>query len=354
MEKYTNLKNNRVSLKDAIPLETPFTLFVDPTNRCNFKCSFCPRNQDDFHDYAGDYTDMDKNVFDKIVSDLKEFPDRLKVIRLFYLGEPLLSKNFTYFLNKVINNHLAERVEISTNASLLTKEMSKEILSAAALGEWGVSVYLRVSVYSVIQEKNEHITSNPISVETIFNNVDNFKKMRDEMHLSNVRIYAKKLTTFDDEDACFKEIYYPAVDEVELEEPMEWSSEGNRELLDDVYSSEEIASIKNKTMPKVCAFPFHTMAIQSDGDVVCCCTDWTRGTFIGNVKKESLLDIWNGEKIRKLQYLHLSGRRSEIPCCKNCLRLPCGGAYEADNLDNVDPDEFVKKCGDIRHEKKSS
>ena len=79
-EKYTELKLHRTNLRDSIPLDMPFTLFVDPSNFCNFKCSFCPRNQDDFVDYAGAYKHMSINLFSKIVSKINQMQRSLLLI----------------------------------------------------------------------------------------------------------------------------------------------------------------------------------------------------------------------------------------------------------------------------------
>ena len=132
MIKYTELKNQRVSLKDSIPLDMPFTLFVDPTNWCNFKCSFCPRNLVDFSKYAGEFKHMSLDLFSKIVQDLREFPRKLKVLRLFYLGEPLLCPDFLSMLHMAVEKSIAWRIEISTNASLLDEEKSKGIIEEVA------------------------------------------------------------------------------------------------------------------------------------------------------------------------------------------------------------------------------
>ena len=177
LEKYTELKNQRISLKDAIPLKMPFTLFVDPSNYCNFKCSFCPRNYDDFSKYAGSFKHMKLSLFEKIVGDLKEFDGRLKVLRLFYLGEPLLCPDFLPILRLVVRENVADRIEISTNASLLTESISKEIIDIAR--EYAGNLYLRVSVYSVLPDKNKAITKSNIPVDKIYTNVATFKRVRD-------------------------------------------------------------------------------------------------------------------------------------------------------------------------------
>ncbi len=177
MKDYTDLKNHRIPLKDAIPLKMPFTLFVDPSNYCNFKCSFCPRNNDDFQDYAGTFKHMTLSLFEKIVGDLKEFPSKLKVLRLFYLGEPLLCPDFLPILQLAVKEKISERIEISTNASLLTEDVSKQILNISK--EYDGNLYIRVSIYSVIPEKNKQITKSKIPIENIYRNVAKFKEYRD-------------------------------------------------------------------------------------------------------------------------------------------------------------------------------
>lgn len=224
MEKYLELHNKRVLLREAIPLPMPFTLFVDPTNWCNFKCSFCPRNGEDFHKYAGDYQHMPLSLFKKIVGDVKAFWGKLKVLRLFSLGEPLLSPHFKDIFQCAVNAELAERIELSTNGSLLSEEMAEHILETVRT--YSGIFYLRVSVYSVWQEKNLKITKNPIPIEVIRENVARFKRLRDEQGMKNVEVYAKKLDTFDKENEDFLAMYGGVVDEAAIEEPINWSGAG--------------------------------------------------------------------------------------------------------------------------------
>ena len=342
-EKYTELKLHRTNLRDSIPLDMPFTLFVDPSNFCNFKCSFCPRNQDDFVDYAGAYKHMSINLFSKIVDDLQAFKGRLKVLRLFYLGEPLLCPDFFKILELACAKYVAERIEISTNASLLTEKCSKKILQIA--NTYPGNLYLRISIYSVYQQKNEMITKNDISVDKIRDNVKIFyrEKNKNKKNRDNVKIYAKMLKSYSEEDDVFIKSYKNIVDEVALEEPMEWSGDHKRNLLGGIYSNEVVAAIRGKKMPKVCAYPFHTLAIQSDGKVVCCCVDWKRNTYVGDVLTESLFDIWHGDRLQMLRCTHLSGERQKIESCANCQKLPSGGVYEADNLDSLSVTDYLNR-----------
>ena len=229
---------------------------------------------------------------------------------------------------------VAERLEITTNASLLSKNKAESILHLAKKHPETL-LYMRYSIYSVIQEKNEKITGSNVPVETIRSNIEYFQKLRDNLQLKNVSTYAKTLKTYNNyEDNAFFSAYKNIVDQAELEMPMQWSNFERRNLLSDVYTENDINQVYFETpkMPRVCAYPFHTMAVQSDGNVVICCVDWTRHTFIGNANEMSLYEIWNGKRLKDIRNIMLSGQRDKIVSCQNCHRLP---AQEYDNLDSL-------------------
>jgi len=206
-------------------------------------------------------------------------------------------------------------------------------------------VYLRISIYSVYQKKNESITKSKMPVEEIRQNIEGFMALRNAERetFRHVHVYAKILDSYSQENEDFLQTYGSLVDEVEIEQPMNWSGDGERNLLADAYDESLAGKLEQETMPKVCAYPFHTLAIQSDGKVVCCCVDWSRKTCVGDVTKESLVDIWNGDALQKLRLQHLSGHREANEACRNCHHLPHGGSYEKDSLDTLTPDEFLRR-----------
>ena len=52
-----------------------------------------------------------------------------------------------------------------------------------------------------------------------------------------------------------------------------------------------------------------------------CCVDWEKKTLIGDLKKESLLEIWNGKKLRDIQLLHIQKQRKKLKYVKIALIL---------------------------------
>ena len=92
--KYGNIvatKRNR--LEDVIPLSTPFSICIDPSNVCNFKCQFCAVQYSD-EPVSFKKQIMDYDFFCKIIDDISAFGQKLKVLRLNGQGEPLVNPRF--------------------------------------------------------------------------------------------------------------------------------------------------------------------------------------------------------------------------------------------------------------------
>ena len=63
------------------------------------------------------------------------------------------------------------------------------------------------------------------------------------------------------------------------------------------------------------------MVINDEGLVHLCCVDWKTKYILGDLKKESVSSIWNGEKLREYQLLHLNKKKDSIELCRNCESL---------------------------------
>jgi radical SAM protein with 4Fe4S-binding SPASM domain len=75
------------------------------------------------------------------------------------------------------------------------------------------------------------------------------------------------------------------------------------------------------------------MAVNFNGEVSICCIDWRYKTVIGDVNKESLVDIWLGPRMHEFRKMHVEMRRSENTVCRNCEYMH--DTQESSNLDTV-------------------
>ena len=115
------INQNRQKLQDIIPLTTPMCMHIDVCNICNFKCSFCSvqysKEKLPFKNQI-----ISKELYEKIIDDCKKFDKKIKVLRLFMNGEPLIHSNFCELVKIAKESNCFEFIEITTNGSLLTPQ----------------------------------------------------------------------------------------------------------------------------------------------------------------------------------------------------------------------------------------
>jgi radical SAM protein with 4Fe4S-binding SPASM domain len=331
---YSQLRTtNRHDLKNLLPLPMPFSLYLETTNRCNFKCRMCPLSFPDWEQKVGGITTMTMNLHKKILHDIEELSwttkTQLKSLKLYAEGEPFLDP---LIIDKIrLASLTVERIEITTNGSALTETKCKELLHS------GLD-YLRVSIYSINTNRHRDITQSWIRPEQIFQNIKTLRRLRDKEAAGSEDednylawsglpfIYVKMIDTPDtrDEHEQFLDLYRPIADEVAIEPLMNWDSFEGRDLTSHLITLGERAPTK-----QVCPYPFYSLVIKADGEVVCCCVDWNKSTSVGNIITESLSQIWNGPRLHAFQQMHLERRRCENDSCRNCTYLNTS----PDNLD---------------------
>ena len=336
---YSQLRNfSRSSLSPLLPLALPFGMFIEPTNQCNFKCRFCPESFADYNEIVGGRAHMEFALFEQIVAQIKAI-GRLKTLRFYMLGEPLLHPDLVRMIKLAVDEGITDRTELTTNATALTAEKSRQLL------ESGLD-YLRISIYAAHQDRNERVTQSRIPISRIFENVKAFRTLRDAAGKTKPFLYVKMIDSgSEEENDSFLAMYQPLADECVLEKPMNWNGYENRDLLESTYSEDEKGKVAAAELypfqKKVCPFPFYTMVINANGDVTTCCVDWNKQTRVGNVKEESVGDIWRGPAFREFRRMHLEHRRHENASCRNCTYL----FTSPDNLDDLPAEEQQRILG---------
>lgn len=298
MLSYKQLRaNGRIDLAGAIPLTAPLTVYVEPTNLCNLSCDFCPQSLDDYKERAGYSQHMRVEMFAKVMGEIKEM--KLKSLKLYFFGEPLLHPKLGEICK--LASAACERVELTTNAIPLTSKKAMEIIDAEV-------DYVRVSLYGIKAQK-------------VRDNVRGLRWLREVMRKKKPFICVK-VHLASDLEATQAE-YAGIADEV--------TCEGLHTIGSDFV---HLSSAEGKQ--KACAYPFYTLVVKANGDVVPCCVAWETSLVVGNVGKQTLMEIWNGAALRRLHHLHLEGRRSELAACAKCDTL----WHSPDSVDGVGVDKF--------------
>jgi radical SAM protein with 4Fe4S-binding SPASM domain len=338
---YEITRNQRVDLREALPLDMPLSLNIEPTNVCNFKCKICAQSFDDFKDIEGYPGYMTLDLCKKIMLDIKNMlPDKkgkLKTLRLYLNGEPLLNKDIIEIIQMAHDLDITNRIELFSNGTLLNGEIIEKLIDSPL-------DYLRISIYSIYNNNNKEITQSDFNADVVYENVKNFVQIKNEKNKKTPFITVKFIRNNEkQEEDEFLNLYKNLADEAYTEPVMNWNGYEGRELAENLYENAEKDIEKNiLTSKKICAIPFYSLIIRCNGDVTACCADWHGDTKVGNIKEESLYDIWHGQKLKELRKMLINGERYKNKACKNCTYYH----IFTDNIDNLPEERYKEILGD--------
>jgi radical SAM protein with 4Fe4S-binding SPASM domain len=71
----------------------------------------------------------------------------------------------------------------------------------------------------------------------------------------------------------------------------------------------------------VCPYVFYSLSVNSDGTASLCFLDWERKLIVGDLKKESFRDVWNGPILHEYRRMHLLKKRKDHEICGVCKQL---------------------------------
>ena len=304
---------NRTKLETVIPLSVPFIINVDPADSCNFKCKFCPSGDRALMKNVGrPFKNMDFELYKKIIDDICEFEKPIKVLRLYKDGEPLLNPRFAEMVKYAKEKKCSERIDTTTNASLLNPKKNFEIIDAGL-------TRINISIEGVNEKQYLEFSNYKINFDKF---VENIRHLYENKKDCEMIIKINGDTISDDDKKKFYEIFGDIADGVYIEHIMscwpEFELRGFEVNQDFGIYGQKIKEVQ------VCPYVFYSFSINSDGSASACFLDWSRKLIIGDAKKESVKDIWNGEKLLNYQKMFLMKKRKEHPICCNCGQMSHG------------------------------
>ena len=331
MIKYTELhKTNRQNLIEVLPLLKPFTVLIEPSSLCNFRCVQCFQSLKEKSYFSETKGNMPLERFRRVLDQLASWPGpKIKVLKLTIYGEPLVSPDFPEMARLAVASGVAERVEMTTNGSLLKPDIAEQLVAS------GLD-YVRVSIYGATQQKHEAITGSRTDLEMIRDNLATLQEIKRRTSSEHPFVSCKTLDTFSEDNDVFMELFKPVADEVYLDKPHGWIRVKEKDFIEGYYgetagrAKEDL--VANSSRRSACPMPFTTMAVRTNGDVSPCCVDFLGGTNLGNVDRISLRDLWHSEAWFQFQKMHLENRMSENPSCARC-EIYLSNHYTKDTVD---------------------
>ena len=344
----------RVDLSESIPLSQPLVVTIDICSYCNIKCIFClmsyyKKNDPLFIDFAPPEM-MSIDMFKKIIDDLKSFPQKVKQLRLYNHGEPLLNPNVVDMVAYASRAEVAEQIVITTNGLLLNPEMSEALISA------GVTE-INVSINGINDEQYTVLTKTKVNFQKFYENLIYLYSIKQNCTI--------RLKTFNElfknnaEKEKFIQFFGPISDSLSFDFFLFFHQKydnnkvapgsvdimlnasrfgegitltNKKELcqnsLINIFDREKPTENKGKI---VCPQIFYSLIINSTGEVSICCSDTEHALVCGDVSKDSVKDIWNSKERENYLILHLKGKKDILTQCADCNGMKY---FFIDNIDD--------------------
>ena len=270
----------------------------EASTKCNYNCSICPRDKLTRKLEVMSFG-LFKKLFDKILKETKQYD----TLTFTSMGEPLLDKTLDKKIEYAKKRKKNLSILILTNGSLLTVQRFKR------LEDLGVTS-VRVSFYGAdpVSYSKVHGIKNKLLFHKVKNSI---------LKIAQIKKHTKLLLTFNVVDKKNEgsvndwiKLWHEKADLIEIWKPHNWV---------DGRSYRKVQSEKLATCGRV----FNgALQVQVDGTINMCCFDYNGKLTIGDLKRQSLKDIFSSQPFKKILECHQTGNyRGSNLICENCDQL---------------------------------
>lgn len=305
---------------DTLRDPQPYVFNVETTNVCNMKCKMCPRTtlmsrgpqsltEEDFIgvlDQVRPHSPEELQAFWKFVTDRYDMDVREKSENGFYFS--IVSRCLTLhgYGEPLLDPHLVNRVReasarnIPTYLSCVPANLT--VARAEALMAAGLTV-LKVSIDGLDDAAQKAIRGPRNNFEESFRTVLEVLRMKKEKG--------------------FKTLVVPTM--ISLSEGPEARAQHRRFL--DLWEGHDVwAYVKSQDnrwyfeeqtdkptnhshyAAQFCEQPWIALTVMANGDVVPCTQDYNTEMKMGNIRENTLEEIWNGDAYRRFREYHVTGQ----------------------------------------------
>ncbi len=272
----------------------PVEYIVETTAKCNIYCPMCPRET-----HKQPKEDMTDAVFQRLVDGARDTAEHMMLIGL---GEPLLDRaifdRITYCEQHGISTLL------STNGTLLDEAASKQLLDSPL-------EHITLSFDGATKETFETYRKGA-KFEKVRDNFVRFCRMKhDRGSKLQIVVQMVRMAGNAHEVQAFRDFWsaIPGVDQVRVKEdetnlvtPESRAAEGGGRRCHYLWRG--------------------AMYVKHDGRVFPCCQSYMLdGEPIGDLRTQSLPEIFNSPSMRELRRLHSAGRSAEVDMCARCCTV---------------------------------
>lgn len=278
----------------------PTRMWIESTSHCNLRCSFCGNKLLE-KDQRG-YMDMD--LFRDITDQASGLVDRFN---LFHRGESLLHPGVGEMVRYAGGNGIHTR--INTNGLLLDRELSRSLIESQ----------LDILSFSFDGYDREMYENNRpgSNFDTVLTNVLGMLDQKKMMNSSKPFVALELMEISDlprpelmKKRRDFLKMFRGLpLDKFVIRRPHNWAG-----LIETSAQSTPQTRIP-------CPLLWHAMVVFWDGRVMPCPQDFFGALEVGNLRRQNLQDVWNGDALRAMRHEMSDPRTISRRPCVTCDRV---------------------------------
>ena len=271
----------------------PVEYIVETTAKCNLYCPMCPRET-----HPQPKADMSGEVFERLV---RESADTAEHMMLIGLGEPLMDPKIFDRIQHCERHGISSL--LSTNGVLLDEKAATRLLDSPL-------AHITLSFDGASKETFEHYRKGA-RFEKVRDNFVRFANMK-HARKSKLQIVVQmvRMPGNAHEVDDFRRFWsaVPGVDQVRVKE-------------DETNLVQPENRRPGATKMRRCHYLWRgPMYVKHDGRVYPCCQSYgLDGSPVGDLRHQSLEEIFDSPDMRHLRQLHAAGRGAEVEMCSRCL-----------------------------------
>jgi MoaA/NifB/PqqE/SkfB family radical SAM enzyme len=269
----------------------PLEVSLESTAKCNLYCPMCPR-----HIFTFDNENMDFELYKKIIRDCK---DSVEFVWPYGIGEPMLHPNIFEMIR--VTRDAGIRTGMSTNATMLDDRRADMLLDC------GLD-YAIFAFDGATKETYEMYRTGATFEKTRQNILNFLEKKRQRNSPIYIVLQMVLLKENKDEIDAYRKLWsVPGVDEIRFK----------RDEIQIDGSKIEGVEFKDQRRNPCHLLWRGPLYVRYDGMAFPCCYMWKEPP-VGDLKTQSIMEVWNSERMINLRKAHLRGDVSDYPACQTC------------------------------------
>lgn len=293
-------KKKRISINNALP----FFVMIEPTTRCILECKYCAKHQLGVNKRK---TDLELKDFRKIIDEIGEY---LYFIFYWNWGEPFLNKDIFDMISYANEKKIFGI--ISTDGLILNEKNCNKLIDSRL-------DYLILSCNAANREEYKNYSGKDL-FERFIMNTQTLMKVKKARKSRLPFVNLQFVVSQDNEnqiDLMQTLAGELGIDRLTFKKLNIYDKPRINHLAPITSEYKHRKYIKDQDKENFCIRAWSSLAINCDGSVVCCCGDVENNFLLGNIKNQSIKDIWNGKEYQALRRRILEDINS-IPMCQRC------------------------------------